>query len=123
VEYCQIVNVSSTVNCRAGPGTGYASKGSIPNGVSFHFSCYKRGECVNGNWSVERFYGDGERERLMWWVRSTWDYAVDYQCYINGYYTSSQCTIGKFMSLRYWFGLTRGWVLMPCAGVANLGPC
>ncbi|KFX91041.1 hypothetical protein V490_06114 [Pseudogymnoascus sp. VKM F-3557] len=22
VEYCQIVNVSSTVNCRAGPGTG-----------------------------------------------------------------------------------------------------
>ncbi|KFX94382.1 hypothetical protein O988_06338 [Pseudogymnoascus sp. VKM F-3808] len=79
VEYCQIVNVSSTVNCRAGPGTGYASKGSIPNGVSFHFSCYKRGECVNGN--------------------CTWDYAVDYQCYINGYYTSSQCTI------------------------ANLGPC
>ncbi|KFY67162.1 hypothetical protein V496_01736 [Pseudogymnoascus sp. VKM F-4515 (FW-2607)] len=78
-QYCSIINVSTTVNCRAGPGTGYAMKAYAHNGDKYYFTCYKRGECVNGN--------------------CTWDYLKAGKCYINGYYTSSACSI------------------------ANLGPC
>jgi hypothetical protein len=51
-EYCSIINVSTTVNCRAGPGTSYPVKGYAHNGDHYYFTCYKRGDCVNGNWSV-----------------------------------------------------------------------
>jgi hypothetical protein len=32
-------------------------------------------------------------------IFSTWDYLKTGNCYINGYYTSSACSIGKFMLL------------------------
>lgn len=51
-QYCTIINVSTTVNCRAGPSTDYAVKAYAHNGDRYWFTCYKRGECVNGNWWV-----------------------------------------------------------------------
>ncbi|KFY74416.1 hypothetical protein V499_05555 [Pseudogymnoascus sp. VKM F-103] len=47
---CKIINVSSYVNCRSGPGTQYPVVYQLPTGVKIHFDCYKRGECINGNW-------------------------------------------------------------------------
>ncbi|KFY71543.1 hypothetical protein V499_08262 [Pseudogymnoascus sp. VKM F-103] len=65
---CSIVNVSSTVNCRSGPGTSYPVVGQTFNGEKFVFKCYKRGTCVSGN--------------------CTWEYMPEHGCYISGYYTS-----------------------------------
>ncbi|KFZ05925.1 hypothetical protein V501_07899 [Pseudogymnoascus sp. VKM F-4519 (FW-2642)] len=72
---CSIVNVSSTVNCRSGPGTSYPVVGQTFNGEKFVFTCYKRGTCVSGN--------------------CTWDYMPEHGCYISGYYTSSACSIAN----------------------------
>ncbi|KFY12953.1 hypothetical protein V491_06577 [Pseudogymnoascus sp. VKM F-3775] len=74
-QYCTIINVSTTVNCRAGPGTGYAVKAYAHNGDKYYFTCYKKGTCVNGN--------------------CTWDYLKAGNCYISGYYTSSVCSIAN----------------------------
>ncbi|KFX92838.1 hypothetical protein V495_03398 [Pseudogymnoascus sp. VKM F-4514 (FW-929)] len=72
---CSIINVSTTVNCRTGPGTSYPAPYYATNGQTFVFSCYKRGTCVSGN--------------------CTWDYVPAYGCYISGYYTSAACSIAN----------------------------
>ncbi|OBT85954.1 hypothetical protein VE02_04802 [Pseudogymnoascus sp. 03VT05] len=77
---CSIVNVSSTVNCRSGPGTSYPVVGHTWNGEQFVFTCYKRGTCVSDN--------------------CTWDYMPEHGCYISGYYTSSACSIEEMV--RKW---------------------
>ncbi|KFX92070.1 hypothetical protein O988_07437 [Pseudogymnoascus sp. VKM F-3808] len=74
-QLCQTINVSTYVNCRAGPGTGYKSIMEVPKGSAATYKCYKRGECINGN--------------------CTWDYIYDQKCYVNGYYTDSYCSIAK----------------------------
>lgn len=49
---CTIINVSTVVACRTGPGTNYPVYAYLPPGDVWPFRCYKRGECINGNWCV-----------------------------------------------------------------------
>jgi uncharacterized protein YgiM (DUF1202 family) len=49
-QYCSIINVSTTVNCRSGPGSSYPVTHYAKNGEKFYYTCYKKGTCVNGNW-------------------------------------------------------------------------
>ncbi|OBT61628.1 hypothetical protein VE03_08838, partial [Pseudogymnoascus sp. 23342-1-I1] len=72
---CKIINVNSYVNCRSGPGTQYPVVYKLPTGVKIHFDCYKRGECVGGNCTWDRFV------------------SVTKNCFASGYYTDSACTI------------------------------
>ncbi|KAL4865319.1 hypothetical protein BDV12DRAFT_211103 [Aspergillus spectabilis] len=73
---CYIVNSSSnTVNCRSGPGFGYSVVGSVTVGNSYPFSCYKSGDCYEGNCTWDRVPLEGGGT-----------------CYVNGYYTDSKCT-------------------------------
>ncbi|KAF9468188.1 hypothetical protein BDZ94DRAFT_1247408 [Collybia nuda] len=68
---CAIVNTDSTsVNCRSGPGTGYSIVNHLTAGSVHSFTCYKKGECYEGN--------------------CTWDKTGN--CYVNGYYTDGYCT-------------------------------
>ncbi len=46
---CRIVNVSSTVNCRSGPGTQYAVVTTFKKGQLLYFPCLKSGECITIN--------------------------------------------------------------------------
>ncbi|KFX94381.1 hypothetical protein O988_06337 [Pseudogymnoascus sp. VKM F-3808] len=72
---CTIINVSTVVACRTGPGTNYPVYAYLPPKDVWPFRCYKRGECINGN--------------------CTWDYAPQIECYVSGYYTSSACSIAN----------------------------
>ncbi|KAF9885031.1 hypothetical protein FE257_000762 [Aspergillus nanangensis] len=73
---CKIVNTgSASVNCRTGPGFDYPASFGVGPGKSYSFSCYKTGDCYEGNCT---------------WDRISWDGKV---CYVNGYYTDSRCTI------------------------------
>lgn len=49
---CKIVNVNpgSTANCRTGPGTEFPVAKKVDADSSHLFSCYKKGECIDGNW-------------------------------------------------------------------------
>ena len=47
---CYIVNASSTVNCRSGPGTNYPVVGYVVEGGYYTFQCYLPGTCYEGNW-------------------------------------------------------------------------
>lgn len=49
-QYCSIVNVSTYVNCRTGPGTKYKAIATAHKGDKYYFFCYKKGECIEGNW-------------------------------------------------------------------------
>ncbi|KAL4748989.1 hypothetical protein BDW72DRAFT_195237 [Aspergillus terricola var. indicus] len=54
VTTCRVVNADSEVNCRAGPGFDYGVRTFVyPNGI-YDFSCYKSGDCYNGNWQRAR---------------------------------------------------------------------
>ncbi|KAJ6783092.1 hypothetical protein PWT90_08618 [Aphanocladium album] len=70
---CNILH--STVNCRSGPSLGSRVVRSLTVGKTYKFGCYKRGDCYQDN--------------------CTWDYDIDHDCYVNGYYTSSLCSIGQ----------------------------
>lgn len=48
--FCSIVNVSSYVNCRSGPGTEYSVVETGTEGTEFWFGCYTDGECIEDNW-------------------------------------------------------------------------
>ncbi|KAL4938049.1 hypothetical protein BDV06DRAFT_215392 [Aspergillus oleicola] len=79
---CKIVNSSSDhVNCRAGPGFDYSIVARVYPGSNYQFNCYKSGDCYEGNCT---------------WQRINWDGKF---CYVNGYYTDSRCTVGKFSVL------------------------
>jgi uncharacterized protein YgiM (DUF1202 family) len=51
---CAIINASSTVNCRSGPGTQYKVVTALKVKTVGSFMCVKTGECVtdngNDNW-------------------------------------------------------------------------
>jgi hypothetical protein len=47
---CSIINVSSYVNCRDGPGTANKIIATARNGDKYKFSWFAKGECINGNW-------------------------------------------------------------------------
>ena len=49
---CKIVNVSSTVNCRSGPGTQYKKITELKGKTVGSFMCVKTGECVTDSGSV-----------------------------------------------------------------------
>lgn len=51
---CKVINISAgtTANCRTGPGTDYPVAKKVDAGSKHAFSCYKKGECVDGNWCV-----------------------------------------------------------------------
>ncbi|KAL4776631.1 hypothetical protein BDW60DRAFT_203658 [Aspergillus nidulans var. acristatus] len=52
VTTCRVVNTDSEVKCRAGPGFDYDVRTFVyPNGI-YDFSCYKSGDCYNGNWKA-----------------------------------------------------------------------
>ncbi|KAF3402240.1 hypothetical protein DPV78_004029 [Talaromyces pinophilus] len=71
-ELCSIINVSTYVNCRSGPGTGYSVVTTFKEGEKWYYSCYEPGTCTEGN--------------------CTWDWNEDWGCYVNGYYTSANCS-------------------------------
>ncbi|KAL4998439.1 hypothetical protein BDV10DRAFT_185261 [Aspergillus recurvatus] len=72
---CRVINTDSEVNCRAGPGFDYAVRTHVyPNGI-YDFSCYKSGDCYNGNCT---------------WQKVSFG---TFSCYVNGYYTDSRCTV------------------------------
>jgi hypothetical protein len=50
-------------------------------------------------------------------IRSTWDYASDFHCYVNGYFTDGKCTMGKYVS--YTLAFLNAHVL----SIASLGSC
>lgn len=52
VELCSIINVSTYVNCRSGPGTSYPVVTTFKEGEEWHYSCYEPGTCTEGNWYV-----------------------------------------------------------------------
>lgn len=52
VELCSIINVSTYVNCRSGPGTSYSVVTTLNEGEEWYYSCYEPGTCVDGNWYV-----------------------------------------------------------------------
>ncbi|KAL2826091.1 hypothetical protein BDW59DRAFT_161215 [Aspergillus cavernicola] len=73
---CSIVNSSSSsVKCRSGPGFDYGVIASVTPGKNYQFNCYKSGDCYNNNCTWQRISWDGKN------------------CYVNGYYTSSKCTV------------------------------
>lgn len=48
---CSIIGNDGPVACRSGPARRFAQVGNrLPVGSTYTFSCYKRGECVFGNW-------------------------------------------------------------------------
>ena len=49
---CKVANITpgTTANCRTGPGTDYPVAKKVDAGSEHLFSCYKKGECVDGNW-------------------------------------------------------------------------
>lgn len=51
---CKVVNVNagSSANCRTGPGTKYPVAIKVDADSKHPFSCYEKGECVDGNWYV-----------------------------------------------------------------------
>ncbi|EEA23079.1 hypothetical protein EYB25_005833 [Talaromyces marneffei] len=71
-EVCEIINVSSYVYCRSGPGTGYSAEYELYGGYTWGFTCYEEGTCVDGN--------------------CTWDWNADLGCFVSGYYTSAGCS-------------------------------
>ncbi|KAH8587024.1 hypothetical protein B0O99DRAFT_40079 [Bisporella sp. PMI_857] len=75
---CKIVNDNGEggwgVKCRDRPDfSSNIVYDGLDNGESYTFSCYKRGDCYNGN--------------------CTWDYAVYLGCWVHGYYTDNHCTV------------------------------
>jgi uncharacterized protein YraI len=49
-QYCKIIGVTDYANCRTGPGTSYPANYEALEGVTYEFSCYEDGTCVDGNW-------------------------------------------------------------------------
>ncbi|KAL3484778.1 hypothetical protein BJX62DRAFT_243614 [Aspergillus germanicus] len=74
---CSIINVSSYVNCRDGPGTANKIIATAHNGDKYKFSCFAKGECINGNCTWDLLVWNGGR------------------CWINGYYTSAACSMAN----------------------------
>ncbi|KAJ5084414.1 hypothetical protein NUU61_008993 [Penicillium alfredii] len=74
-QLCKIISSDGDVKCRAKPSFSGAVKHSFPNNSVWYFKCYKSSDCYNGN--------------------CTWDYNADYDCYVNGYYTSDNCSVSK----------------------------
>ncbi|KAH7389217.1 hypothetical protein BKA64DRAFT_680065 [Cadophora sp. MPI-SDFR-AT-0126] len=71
LQVCTIIGSSSSVNCRYHATTGSSIITTFAKGTGHDFTCYAVGECINGN--------------------CTWDYAVNWDCFVSGYYTSSNC--------------------------------
>lgn len=51
-QYCSINGKDGDVACREGPGTSYTRTSTAYAGNTYLFSCYKKGQCVSGNWYV-----------------------------------------------------------------------
>ncbi|KAI5464252.1 hypothetical protein BGZ63DRAFT_401218 [Mariannaea sp. PMI_226] len=75
-EMCNVFNNDGAVKCRSGPHFDAKVVTTIGDGDGWDFSCYKAGDCYEGN--------------------CTWDYNWELKCYINGYYTSDQCNTSNF---------------------------
>ncbi|KFY58173.1 hypothetical protein V496_06240 [Pseudogymnoascus sp. VKM F-4515 (FW-2607)] len=78
-QVCKIVNVVTTVNCRKNNYVPWNALDEIvtefkPN-TGHDFTCYTEGECINGN--------------------CTWDWAVNWGCWVPGYYTDANCSKAK----------------------------
>ncbi|KFZ09282.1 hypothetical protein V502_08843 [Pseudogymnoascus sp. VKM F-4520 (FW-2644)] len=73
-QVCKIVGTNQ-VNCRYQPTTKAGAILGFPRGSKHEFSCYKIGECINGN--------------------CTWDWAENWNCFVSGYYTDSNCSRAK----------------------------
>ncbi|KFY70175.1 hypothetical protein V499_09396 [Pseudogymnoascus sp. VKM F-103] len=74
---CKVINISAgtTANCRTGPGTDYPVAKKVDAGSKHAFSCYKKGECVNGNCTWDQLHYDGG------------------SCFLSGSLTDSSCSI------------------------------
>ncbi|EAQ87107.1 hypothetical protein CHGG_03726 [Chaetomium globosum CBS 148.51] len=82
---CKIVNVSSTVNCRSGPGTQYKKVTELKGKTVGSFMCVKTGECVTDSGNVNCGWHQVQ--------------VKDKTCYINGHYTDENCTLVLACSL------------------------
>ncbi|OBT91411.1 hypothetical protein VE01_10604 [Pseudogymnoascus verrucosus] len=77
-QVCKIVN-ASVVNCRYDPWVPNNAldriRTTFKKGTGHDFTCYTEGECINGN--------------------CTWDWAVNWGCYVPGAYTDANCSKAK----------------------------
>ncbi|KAH6632854.1 hypothetical protein F5144DRAFT_488764 [Chaetomium tenue] len=76
---CKIVNASSTVNCRSGPGTQFKVVTALKVNTVGSFMCVKTGECVTDSGNVNCGWHQVQ--------------VKDKTCYISGHYTDENCTL------------------------------
>ncbi|KAH8696711.1 hypothetical protein BGW36DRAFT_381504 [Talaromyces proteolyticus] len=98
-EYCAIVNAPDGVHCRRAPSLSASISYTFQQGATDLYTCYDEGDCYDGNWYVLvsrvrllkcRF--SPSRYESSSNISSTWDYASDFHCFVNGYFTDNKCT-------------------------------
>ncbi|KFY18938.1 hypothetical protein V493_08242 [Pseudogymnoascus sp. VKM F-4281 (FW-2241)] len=74
---CKVVgvNAGSSANCRTGPGTEYPVVKKVDGDSKHLFSCYKKGECIDGNCTWDQLHYDGG------------------SCFLSGSLTDSGCSM------------------------------
>ncbi|KAJ0123776.1 hypothetical protein N8I77_010734 [Diaporthe amygdali] len=77
---CSIINASNTVNCRSCASTDCSVVTTFKAGSTHSFKCAVKGECVTVNGVTNCSWDKADRTL-----------ATD--CWVNGYYTSSGCTL------------------------------
>ncbi|CAI4215802.1 unnamed protein product [Parascedosporium putredinis] len=95
---CSIVRAA--VNCRSGPSTKYSAKKKLSKGSSHSFVCVVSGECITLDGSTN----------------CGWHYSLSAGCYVNGHYTSSQCTLDPQAPPPYDAEMEKGPLLLLIAG-------
>ncbi|KAH8688991.1 hypothetical protein BGW36DRAFT_75956 [Talaromyces proteolyticus] len=72
-QVCSITSPDGikTIHCRSCPHLSCSIVANLPVGDKANFSSYATGDCYEGN--------------------CTWDYTPEHQCFVNGYYTTSNC--------------------------------
>ncbi|KAG8162864.1 hypothetical protein KVR01_007342 [Diaporthe batatas] len=81
---CNIIGGSSTVNCRKCPNTSKDCPviTTFKVGSSHSFKCAQKGECVTINGVTNCSWDKADRTLAK-------------DCWVNGYYTDSRCTLGS----------------------------
>ncbi|KAG6358542.1 hypothetical protein INS49_012059 [Diaporthe citri] len=77
---CNIIGSSSTVNCRESPNTSSDIVTTFKVGSSHSFKCAVKGQCVTINGVTNCSWDKADRTLAK-------------DCWVNGYYTDSRCTL------------------------------
>ncbi|KAL2289914.1 hypothetical protein FJTKL_01194 [Diaporthe vaccinii] len=82
---CNIIGSSSTVNCRESPNTSSDIVTTFKAGSSHSFKCAVKGQCVTINGVTNCSWDKADRTLAK-------------DCWVNGYYTDSRCTLAALGS-------------------------